>query len=252
MNKWFLTGMMLLLPWLVLGCGIAQEQYDATVADLDKTQQELQSVRAELDSTKAELTKVGANLEKTKAELDKTKTALTTAVTALDKTKKELPTANSDLEKTEAELATVRAELEKARERIDAVSSAWSSLKPKVEVLSIILEGMETTAIKNLTYVAAAYITVQEYQKRTTDQRKRIAVALEAIGNDELTETIFGKESIGIDEPPEHIKGAWDTGAFGFSHTVSERHWELWRKTAKILIDLTNSDMQSLSEQVSP
>ena len=46
---WFLAGgILLLVPWLVIGCGISQEQYDVLASDLSKAQHELQSVKTEL------------------------------------------------------------------------------------------------------------------------------------------------------------------------------------------------------------
>lgn len=241
--------------WFLVGCGVAQEQYDAVVADLGRAQQELQSVKAELDQAKAELDKTMTELDKTKAEMALVTAAPDKTEVDVTKVKAELATAKNDLEKTNTELATVRAELEKARGRIDAVSSAWSSLKPKVEILSIIVESMETTAIKGLTVQGAFSITEQEYRRRTADQRERIAMALEAVGNNKLTEALLGKDAPDL---TEHLAGAWDTGAFGSRFTIMGAesvlriHYELWRKAVRILIDLTNPDMESLSKQVSP
>ena len=53
---WLLTGIMLLLvSWLLIGCGVAQEQHDAVVAELNSAQTQIQSLQSELDTTKSEL-----------------------------------------------------------------------------------------------------------------------------------------------------------------------------------------------------
>lgn len=92
-KKWFLVGLILLLvPWLLVGCGVAQEQYDAVVSDLGKTQQELQSVKAELEATQAKVSELTSSQEKAKTELEATqaeheafKSDLNTLWTSLDK-----------------------------------------------------------------------------------------------------------------------------------------------------------------------
>ena len=66
-KRWFLVGMIfLLLPWLLVGCGVAQEEYDAVVSDLGTSQQELQSVRAELETAQAKNSELTSSLEKAK------------------------------------------------------------------------------------------------------------------------------------------------------------------------------------------
>ncbi len=79
-KKWFLVGITLLLvPWLVVGCGIAQEQYDAVVADLSKAQQEVQSVKQEVQSVKGELAAAQAKVSEMTSSLEEAKTELETA-----------------------------------------------------------------------------------------------------------------------------------------------------------------------------
>ena len=64
-KRWFLVGVMfLLVPWLLTGCGIPQEQYDATTAELNTAKQELQSVKAELGTTQAKVSELTSNLGK--------------------------------------------------------------------------------------------------------------------------------------------------------------------------------------------
>jgi len=70
-KRWFLAGMTLLLvPWLLVGCGVAQEQYDAVVVELNSAQAKIQSLQSELDSTKAQLQSMQIELDATKSELE--------------------------------------------------------------------------------------------------------------------------------------------------------------------------------------
>ncbi len=65
-KRWFPAGMTLLLvPWLLVGCGVAQEQYDAVVAELNSAQIKIQSLQSELDATKSELESVWEQVPKT-------------------------------------------------------------------------------------------------------------------------------------------------------------------------------------------
>ena len=71
-KRWFLAGGMtlLLVPWLLVGCGATQEQYDAVVAELNSAQIKIQSLQSELDSTKAQLQSAQIELDATKSELE--------------------------------------------------------------------------------------------------------------------------------------------------------------------------------------
>ena len=65
-KRWFPAGMTLLLvPWLLVGCGVTQEKYDAMVAERDAALAKLESVQGELDATKSELESVWELLPKT-------------------------------------------------------------------------------------------------------------------------------------------------------------------------------------------
>jgi len=61
---------LLLVPWLLVGCGATQEQYDAVVAELNSAQIKIQSLQSELDSTKAQLQSAQIELDATKSELE--------------------------------------------------------------------------------------------------------------------------------------------------------------------------------------
>ena len=70
LKNWFLVGLILLVvPWLLVGCGVSEQQYYAVVAERDSIKAELQSTRSELDVVKLELESVYIELTMTKTEL---------------------------------------------------------------------------------------------------------------------------------------------------------------------------------------
>ena len=63
-KQWFLVVMIfLLVPWLLAGCGIAQDVYDAVVAERDSLIANLQSVQGELNTVKSEIEDIKSELE---------------------------------------------------------------------------------------------------------------------------------------------------------------------------------------------
>jgi len=83
-KRWLLIGgTLLLVPLLVVGCGVPQEQYAALASDLSKAQQELQSVKAELTAAQAKVSELTSSLERTQSDLE-------AAQADLDATKEEL------------------------------------------------------------------------------------------------------------------------------------------------------------------
>ena len=72
-KKLIVTGLilvMLLVPCLLVGCGMAQEQYNAMVAERDSTLAKLESVQGELHTTKLELDATQSKLELISNELE--------------------------------------------------------------------------------------------------------------------------------------------------------------------------------------
>lgn len=76
-KRWFLVGMIfLLVPWLLVSCGVAQEEYDAAVSELGKVQEELQSVKAELEATQTDLAASETTVSSLEAALENANSAL--------------------------------------------------------------------------------------------------------------------------------------------------------------------------------
>jgi len=66
-----------LLPWLLAGCGVAQDKYDTVVAERDKAQQELQSFKADLASAQTNLKTAQTELATRKTELESSQSKIT-------------------------------------------------------------------------------------------------------------------------------------------------------------------------------
>ena len=121
-NRWLLLGVMLLVVmWLTTGCGIAQEQYYAVVAERDSSQAELQSLQTEVNSTKSELQSAQNELNAVKNELNTVK----------------------------LELQSVKSKLSTAQSTIQAQEQTMVKAKTFVEVISTILVPALTGEIVN-------------------------------------------------------------------------------------------------------
>jgi exonuclease VII small subunit len=103
---------------VITGCGVAQDKYDAVVADLANAQQETQSIKAELETAKAGLSELTANLDKTTADLE----------SAID----ELKEANSKYSELSSSYDAAQAELSQAKDSIVSLNSEISGLKQRI------------------------------------------------------------------------------------------------------------------------
>ncbi|MFC2065925.1 TIGR04197 family type VII secretion effector [Chloroflexota bacterium] len=139
-KRWFLIGVIfLLLPWLVVGCGVAQEQYDAVVAQLDNAQQELQSVKTELETMQTKVSELSSSLERAESELKVTQDKNSELTSNLGKSQAELETTQdtvseltSSLEKTQNELKTANSEYQTFQSN---VKTTWNRLDKMVGLM---------------------------------------------------------------------------------------------------------------------
>jgi len=65
-----LSSILLLLPMLIVGCGISEQEYNNVVAERDSLKSQLQSTQNKLEDVKSELASVQIELTKTKLELE--------------------------------------------------------------------------------------------------------------------------------------------------------------------------------------
>ena len=134
-KRWFLVGVMFLLVlWLLVGCGIPQDQYDATVSDLSKAQQELQSVKSELETAQTKVSELTSSLEKSKTELEAAQAKNSELTSNLGK-------SQTELEVAQAKNSELTSSLEKSRSELSSVRSEYSSFKSEAKRLWTLLDG---------------------------------------------------------------------------------------------------------------
>jgi len=133
-KRWFLVGMIfLLVPWLLVGCGIAQEVHNAVVAERDSLVANLQSVQGELDTAKSKLQSIQSELEGMGIELKSITGELDTAKSEVESTKGELTAKESDLQSVQSELEAVKADLEAALVKLIEAEAPVAPPPPMVE-----------------------------------------------------------------------------------------------------------------------
>ena len=133
--KILIVGMVfLLVPWLLVSCGISQELYDASVAERDSLIADLQSVQNEFGATKSKLDSVQSELESMKSEFQSVKD--------------ELDTKKSELESVKSELEAVVNQLSVAQSTIEDHEQKMAEAKTYTEIVSAlfvpVLKGEES------------------------------------------------------------------------------------------------------------
>ena len=108
-KRWFLAGMTLLLvPCLLVGCGVAQEEYDSLKSTSEATQASLEQTTSHLTATQASLEQTRSDLAVTEASLEQTKVTLGASqaqITELETRVKELREQYEIVGETPAETA---------------------------------------------------------------------------------------------------------------------------------------------------
>lgn len=122
-KQWFLIGTILLVPWLVLGCGIPQEKYDSVVSDLNKAQQELQTAQAKSQELTTSLGKSQAEVKETQTKYETTQARASELTASLEKSQTELRETKSKLEAIQKEQTSFKSELTKAWNRFDKIAA---------------------------------------------------------------------------------------------------------------------------------
>ena len=160
-NFLWLGTIFLLVPLLTVGCGVAQEQYDSVVADLNKANQELQSVKAELQTTQTKSAELTAGLKKAETELETTQAKVSELTAGLEKAETENSELTSSLEKTQGELTATKSEYGSFKSE---VKSIWDSFDRKVGLQWFIVEYWSAAAkgdvelIEELTAKMVSYV----------------------------------------------------------------------------------------------
>jgi predicted RNase H-like nuclease (RuvC/YqgF family) len=133
---WFLVGVtLLLMPVILSGCGVAQEQYDSVVADLSNVQQELQAVNAELEAAQTGVSKLTASLDKTTTELNTTTTELETTQAELEISTAENSELQENFDNSQVELSEAQDTITGLREDVSGLRSEISTLEARIPIL---------------------------------------------------------------------------------------------------------------------
>lgn len=150
---WLIVGVtLLLLPWLVTGCGIAQEQYDAVVAERDKAQAELQSTKTELQSAETELNSTKTELQSVKGKLSSSKAEVSELTASLGKTKTELEVTQDEYEALKS-----------------AVKSTWDPLYEDLSLNSWVLSVVAALLLDDLDAIPSRAASVTTKVAATGD-----------------------------------------------------------------------------------
>lgn len=125
-KQWFLVVMIfLLVPWLLAGCGIAQDVYDAVVAERDSLIAQLQSVQSELDTAKSKLELAQNELDAKLSEFESVQKELDTAKAKLDSVQSEFDTTKSALQSVQAQFDSAKAELENVKDELTEIKEVY-------------------------------------------------------------------------------------------------------------------------------
>ena len=172
-KRWFLVGMMfLLVPWLLVGCGVAQEVYDAAVAERDSLVANLQSVQSELDAAKSKLQLVQSELDKSKLELE--------SVSG------ELESVSGELESVKSELDPMTSKLQSAKSEFDAAKSELRSVQSELSATQSTIKTQEQTMAKAQTF--AEVLSVIFVPALTGEPVNEIELLAEWMGNIQAAE----------------------------------------------------------------
>lgn len=124
--KILIVGMVfLLVPWLLVSCGISQELYDAAVAERDSLVANLQSVQSEFEAAKSELKSIQSEFESIKAEVQSVKDELDAKISDLQSIENELDTKTSELNSAKNQLDSSEAELNKVKDELSEIKEVY-------------------------------------------------------------------------------------------------------------------------------
>jgi peptidoglycan hydrolase CwlO-like protein len=128
MKNIFIAVIILLVSWLVTGCGVSQSQYDAVSLELNKakqdqqsTQTQLQKAQTDLITTQTQLQKAQADLITTQTQLQKAQADLITTQTQRQKAQADLITVQTQLQTTQSELAKTKTDLQTTQAQVQSL-----------------------------------------------------------------------------------------------------------------------------------
>ena len=136
-RRWILVGMIfLLLPWLLVGCGISQEVYDAAMVELDAIVAEKDSLAANLQSVQSEFDAAKSNLDSVKTELESMKSEFQSSQNEFNTMKSELESVLAELDSAKLEIESLQAELSTSQSQLQINEDTIEKAKTFAEVIS--------------------------------------------------------------------------------------------------------------------
>jgi chromosome segregation ATPase len=124
--------LLLSVPLVAVGCGVAQGQYDVVVAELNQASKELQAVRSELVTAQATVSELTSSLEKTQASLKVAEANNSELTSSLEKAESELKAGSTELT---ASLQKSQAELEAAQDKVSELTSNLKTVENELETI---------------------------------------------------------------------------------------------------------------------
>lgn len=165
-KRWFLTGMLLLsVPLVTVGCGVAQEQYDAVVADLSQASKELQSVRSDLVATQAKVSELTSSLEKTQASLKAAEAKNSELTSSLEKAESELQAGSAELT---ASVQKIQAELQAAQDKVSELTSSLEKVENELETTKSEYEAFKSEVESLLVLSYDQHVVLQRAYRDTS------------------------------------------------------------------------------------
>jgi len=174
---WFLVGLILwLLSWLLMGCGVNQEQYDTVIADLGKVQLDLQSIKADYEKLISEYKDLQDEKPSLNSEGESLKAAYDELRAEYENLQAEKESLQADYNQLNTRNAAVNRELTEIKESHDSVCQELSALQavypPKhFSTLQELKSWVSSNAISdtpihdNLLVTYKAYVRALEIQE---------------------------------------------------------------------------------------
>lgn len=197
--KILIVGMVfLLVPWLLVGCGISQELYDAVIAERDSLVANLQSVQSEFDAAKSKIDSVQSELDWSKLELESASSEVESLQNELNTVKSALQPVQEELSNTKAELEEVTKELEATKSELELVKTQLSEPEP--------VPPPPSPSVESLTYTNTDHGLSVNYPKGwQLDEGVRGAIVT-FMGPFDIEEEFFPNLIIMAEELPKYPK----------------------------------------------
>lgn len=134
-KRWFMVGMIfLLVPWLLVGCGISKEVHNTVVAERDTAQAQVSTLQGELSEAEAQIASIQSELDTANSELQSARGELETVESQLESVSDELSITKSELQSVQNELNKAKTELQSTHSDLSQVAALYSSLAKKLRL----------------------------------------------------------------------------------------------------------------------